>query len=203
MALDTWEEKYRSREGELRVPDALLVKTAGAMRPGRALDVACGTGRNSLWLAQQGWEVTAVDGSPRAIEMLRDYAAERNLKVDACVADLEKRGFPITPEQWDLIASCYYFDRDVWEEAKRGLVPGGVMVAIALMVEPGKERSPYRVQSDELRKFFEGWEILDYRESTDQAHAAIAEIAARRPLTSPDGSDPAPASAPYTERHAP
>jgi hypothetical protein len=58
------------------------------------------------------------------------------------------------------------------------------MIAITLMVEPGKEHSPFRLRPGELRSFFEGWEILHYREGADAAHGTVAEIAARRPLTS-------------------
>ena len=58
---------------------------------------------------------------------------------------------------------------------------GGILVAIALMVEPGKEHSPFRVQAGELRGFFKGWEIPHHREGADASHRAVAEIAARRP----------------------
>jgi tellurite methyltransferase len=184
MALESWEEKYRENDAVLRPPDALLVEIADAMTPGRALDLACGTGRNALWLAQQGWRVTAVDGSPSAIATLRSHAAEHSVRIDAQVADLEKGEYRIEPARWDLIAICYYLQRDLYETAKQGLAPGGTLLAIALMVEPGREYSPFRVQAGELRRFFEGWEIQHEREGADAAHGAVVEIAVRRPLTS-------------------
>jgi len=55
----------------------LLVKIAGERAPGRALDLACGTGRNALWLAEHGWMVTAVDRSAEAIAALHDEAKQR------------------------------------------------------------------------------------------------------------------------------
>ena len=184
MALDSWEEKYRERVAGLRPPDPLLVETASAVTPGRALDLACGTGRNALWLAQHGWKVAAVDGSASAIETLPAHAFAHNVCIDAHVADLEQGEYSVEPTHWDLIAICYYLQRDLFETAKQGLTPGGILVAIALMAEPGKEHSPFRVQPGELRGFFEDWEIQHYREGADATHGAVAEIVARRPLTS-------------------
>lgn len=184
MALHSWEEKYREKAGTPRQPDPLLIKVSSDLTPGRALDLACGTGRNALWLAQQGWNVTAVDGSPSAIETLHAHAAELGVNVETRVADLEQGWYKIEPVRWDLIAICYYLQRSLFESAKRGVVPGGTLLAIALMVEPGKEHSPFRVQPGELRSFFEDWDVQHYREGANSSHGAVAEIAARRPLTS-------------------
>jgi len=181
MALESWEERYRKAPLDLRAPDPLLVTFANTLPPGRALDLACGTGRNALWLAQRGWSVTAVDSSPAAIDSLAARAKQLGATVDARVADLENAAYTIEPGQWDLIATCYYLQRDLFEPAKRGLVPGGILIAIALMIEPGKEHSPFRVEPGELRGFFAGWEILHYREGPDATHGAVAKIVARRP----------------------
>ena len=151
MDLAGWDERYRAESAHDPVPSPLLVEAASELPPGRALDLACGTGRNALWLAQRGWRVTAVDGSPAAIESLRRRAAQEGLTVDAQGVDLEKTDFTIQPAHWDLIAICYYLQRDLFEPCKRGLIPGGVMVAIALLVEPGKEHSPFRMRANELR----------------------------------------------------
>ena len=113
MALASWEEKYRAQTGELRGPDSVLVEAVTGLTPGRALDLACGTGRNALWLAQQGWSVTAVDGSAAAIETLRANAARLSVAVDTRIADLENGEYGIEPARWDLIAICYYLQRDL------------------------------------------------------------------------------------------
>ena len=85
MDICGWEERYRLEDFEL-APTALVVETTKAAAPGKALDLACGTGRNALWPAEQGWSVTAVDGAPGAIEIVRKKASERGLTVDARVA---------------------------------------------------------------------------------------------------------------------
>src|SRR5450759_898595 len=106
MDLQGWNERYRMSEAD-DAPTPLLVETAGRLRPGKALDLACGSGRNALWLAQNGWTVTAVDGAPAALEILRRNAAAQKLAIDARLADLERGDYKIEPA-WDLIAMCYY-----------------------------------------------------------------------------------------------
>ena len=156
-------------------PSPLLVEIAGKLKPGRALDLASGTGRNAIWLAEQGWHVTAVDRSPITIPT-----------VDAGVADLEKHEFPIVEASWDLIVVSLYLQRDLFEPIKRGIKPGGVALVIVLLMEPGHEGSHFRAQPGELAKHFEGWEISHYREgkaSGEHHDRAVAEIIAKKPAT--------------------
>jgi SAM-dependent methyltransferase len=189
MEINGWNERYRSRERAAEdlnaEPTPLLVATASNLAPGKALDLASGTGRNSLWLAEHRWNVTAVDAASAAIEILQTRANERSLKINAIVADLEKGEFEIEPSHWDLIAMCYYLQRNLFEPAKRGIVPGGLLLSIVHITEPGEEESPFRLRPGQLEKYFAGWEILHYHEgkANDAAHRrAVAEIAARKPL---------------------
>lgn len=187
MDLRGWDERYRSREQPADHPETapapLLIETAARLPPGTALDLACGTGRHALWLAAHGWTVTAVDGAPAAIEILRQRAQERALHVNAQVADLEKGEFRIEPSTWDLIAICYYLQRDLFEPAKLGVRPGGVLLAIAHIAEPGEEPNYKRLASGELETYFQDWEILHSYEGRpkDTAHRRpVAEVVARR-----------------------
>jgi tellurite methyltransferase len=185
MDLAEWDEQYRKNAGSTTehesVPNALLVEAARRLQPGLALDLACGAGHNALWLAQHGWNVTAIDGSATAIAILRDRAGCAEVTIDAQIADLEHSAFTIPSARFDLIAMCYYFQRNLIDQCKQGLVPGGVMVAIALLIEPGKEHSTFRLQPGELRGYFADWEILHYREATDAWQHKVAELVARRP----------------------
>src|ERR1700676_187405 len=108
MEIHDWNKRYSLRERPAEdldaAPTPLVVATAAKLVPGKALDLACGTRRNALWLAEHGWEVTAVDAAPAAIEILRTRATERGLKIKAVVADLEKDEFEIDPSRWDLVA---------------------------------------------------------------------------------------------------
>ena len=189
MKIRGWDERYRSGERRAEDLDAaatpLLVEAAKKLVPGTALDLACGTGRNALWLAKQGWSVTAVDGSPVAVEILRSRASEQGLAMNASVADLEKSEFRIVPSTWNLIAICYYLQSDLFEPAKQGIVPGGILISIVHVAEPGEEATSHRLKPGDLQCYFKGWEILHCREGKpeDPAHQrSVAEIVARRPI---------------------
>jgi SAM-dependent methyltransferase len=191
MEIHEWNKRYRLREHATSdfesPPTPLLVETATPLAPGSALDLACGAGRNALWLAEHGWQVTAVDGASEAIETLRVRAAECHLPVAAHVADLEKSEFEIEPSRWDLVAILYYLQRNLFDPAKRGVKPGGILIAIVHITEPGQEQTPHTLRPGELEKFFDGWEILYRHEgmaSDKPHHRLVAEIVARRLLNS-------------------
>lgn len=181
MDLQGWDQHYRAERATAAAPSPLFIAAAQALPPGRALDLACGSGRHALWLAQHGWQVTAVDGSPAAIALLQASAERLGISIHARVADLEKGEFKIEPARWELIASCYYLQRDLIEPIKKGLtpgeglVPGGVAIVIALLA-----KSPYRARPGELRDWFNGWEILLDREGPDPSGHEVAAIAARK-----------------------
>jgi SAM-dependent methyltransferase len=190
MKIHDWNERYllneRPAEDLDASPTPLLVRTVAGLPPGKGLDLACGAGRNALWLAESGWEVTAVDGSQAAIEILRTRATERGLKINAVVADLEKDEFEIEPCRWDLVAMCYYLQRNLFEPAKRGVVPGGILISIVHLKEPAEEDGPFRLHAGQLQKYFAGWEILHQHEGKpidSVHHRPVAEIVARRPLS--------------------
>jgi len=189
MEIHDWNERYRLRERPTEdldaAPTPLVLSAAAKLVPGKALDLACGAGRNALWLAERGWEVTAVDGAHAAIEILRTRAMERSLKITAVVSDLQKGEFEIEPSGWDLVAMCYYLQRNLFEPAKRGVTPGGILISIVHVNEPGEDDGPYRLRPGQLEQYFTGWEILHRHEgkANDSAHRrAVAEIVARRPL---------------------
>jgi tellurite methyltransferase len=183
-----WNQRYRSKEraGEdlQTEPTELVAQTVRSLSPGRALDLACGTGRNALWLAQEGWDVTAVDGAGAAIESLKERARAGNVNVKAVVADLQKSEYTIAPSSWDLIIICYYLQRDLIEPAKNGVRPGGVLLLIVHITEGDEQPTASRLRPGELVRYFSNWELLHSYEGkpNDPAHRrAVAEIVARRP----------------------
>jgi SAM-dependent methyltransferase len=183
MDLGGWDDRYRAEAWAPGSSTPLLVDIVRGLSPGSALDMASGTGRNALWLAGRGWRVTAVDGSSSAIETLRSRATELGLEIDVHAADLENGGYRIEPGRWDLIALCYYLQRDLFESVKSGVVRGGVVVAIVHTTEPGEEPTKHRLRPGELREYFHGWEILhDYEgRPHDPPHQRlVSEIVARR-----------------------
>jgi SAM-dependent methyltransferase len=141
--------------------------------PGRALDLACGNGRNAAWLAERGWDVTAVDRAPTF----------EHPTIHVRVADLEKHEFVIQESAWDLIVVSYYLQPDLFVPILRGLRPNGIVIVIVHLFEPGHEASRFSLNSGELRPYFQGETILAYREGKpagDPEARSVAQIAVRR-----------------------
>ncbi len=185
MSLDEWNQRYRSGEQLFETPSPLVERFAGTRAPGDALDLACGPGRNALYLAGQKWRVTAVDGSPLAIETLLARAHERKVQMDARVADLERGEFQISPSAYDLICDCYYLQRDLIPQMKAGLRPGGLIIAIVHLADPDQPQgTATRAVPGELRTYFPDWTVLHYYEgaSNEACHKRpVAELVARKP----------------------
>jgi SAM-dependent methyltransferase len=164
--LDEWNERYRTREELDHEPAPLLVQAARDLQPGRALDLACGAGRNAIWLASRGWEVVAVDGAAEAIRILRELAPQ----VDARVDDLETGApLPFDDESFDLVAILFYLHRPLFAEAKRVVRRGGIIVAAARM------SGSFAIAPGEMRSYFDDCDVLHQREGE------IAEMIIRRP----------------------
>lgn len=188
MEISDWDQRYRAEAQQAeRVessPSPLVVQAAGWLPAGRALDVACGSGHNAIWLAERGWTVTAVDGAEGAIEIVRRRAAAKGLNITTRVADLEAGEFAIPEGAWDLIVIAYYLQRGLFEKARAGVRPGGLLLAIVHTAAPGEEPTAHRPRPGELRGFFPGWEVLHAYEGQPQDpehRRGVAEILARKP----------------------
>ena len=185
MSLAEWNARYRAGEQLFETPAPVVVQFAEGLAPGAALDVACGPGRNALYLAGRGWRVTAVDGSPIAIDMLRERARARNLSIETRVADLERGEFEIQPEAYGLICDCYYLQRDLIPKMKTGLRPCGTIIVIVHLADADQPQgTPTRAYPGELRGYFNDWDVLHYYEGrpSESCHQrAVAEIVAQKP----------------------
>ena len=129
-----WDERYRSRDLVWGVePNRFLAEEAAGLPPGRALDLACGEGRNALWLAERGWRVTGVDFSRVAIERARSLAGERGVDVDWVEADVVDWDPP--PASFDLVVVLYLHlpeeqRRRALGRARAALAPGGTLLIV-------------------------------------------------------------------------
>jgi SAM-dependent methyltransferase len=130
-----WEKHYGTRRAGGERVNPLLVETAEPLRPGAALDLGCGAGGDTIWLAQHGWQVTAVDISTTAVERVRERA--RELGVEGRIAaerhDLA-RGFP--SGEFDLVSAQYFHTpftlprSQVLRTAAHTLRPGGLLLIV-------------------------------------------------------------------------
>ena len=178
MSIEKWNARYRAGEQLFDAPSPLVERFTTDLTPGAALDLACGPGRNALYLAERGWCVTAVDGSPIAIAKL----LARNVEIDARVANLERREFQIHPDSYDLICDCYYLQRDLFPLMKTGIRRGGMAIVIVHLNSETVETAT-RARPGELRDYFADWNILHYREGQpgEACHQrAVAELVAVR-----------------------
>jgi SAM-dependent methyltransferase len=127
-----WDERYTAEEYAYGTkPNDFLTAHAAQIPPGRVLCLAEGQGRNAIWLAQQGYAVTAVDLSAVGLAKAQQLAAERGVSITTIQADLAE--FKIEPQTWDGIVSIFgHLPRPVrqrlYQQAARGLRPGGVFL---------------------------------------------------------------------------
>lgn len=131
-----WDSRYRESD---RVwsgnANAVLVREAEGLTPGRALDLGCGEGGDAVWLARQGWRVTATDISGVALERAQAHAKEAGVgdRVDWQRHDLA-RSFP--DGEFDLVSACFLhtygdFPRErVLRRAAAAVAPGGVLLVV-------------------------------------------------------------------------
>jgi len=130
-----WDERYGGDELVwTSTPNQFLVSAVVDLRPGRAVDLACGEGRNSIWLAEQGWQVTGVDFSSVGLakaDRLADHRGVRITWVEAAVAD-----WAPPPDGFDLVAMLYLqlpqpARQDALSRAAVAVAPGGTLVVVA------------------------------------------------------------------------
>lgn len=134
MRREDWDRRYAETELLWSAePNRFLVAEAATLQPGRALDLACGEGRNALWLAELGWRVTAVDFSPVAIDKAQARAAREGRDVDFLCADL--LAYEPEPSAFDLVLLLYLQlpadeRRLVLTRAAAALAPGGTFLLV-------------------------------------------------------------------------
>lgn len=198
-ARDRWNERYAQggRQWMPETPSEWLVDHAELLiGGGRALDVACGDGRNALYLAHLGYTVDAIDVSDVAIAALRAATASRGLTmtIEPRVVDLERE--PLPPGPYDVIVVTNFLQRDLFEPLQQALAPGGLLVfetlARAHVDELGHSFNPaYLVESGELPRAFGRLEVVDQHEGVVQRGdqpRGVAGIVARRPVRDARGS---------------
>jgi SAM-dependent methyltransferase len=134
MDRQAWDERYSTDELVWHAePNRFLVAEVAGLAPGRALDLACGEGRNALWLAEQGWAVTAVDFSGVALQKARRLAEQRGLEVRLVEADVLVWEPPAG--SFDLVVVLYLQlpapqrHRSL-QRAQAALAPGGTLLVV-------------------------------------------------------------------------
>ena len=141
---EKWNKKYENNP----IPDqpiALITKYAPEAQQGKALDIACGMGRHSKYLASVGFEVDALDVSSVAIESIQNIPHIYPKEVDFDVYELEKN-------KYELIVCTYFLKRELFPQIVDALKVGGVFIYETFVHHPdNKQKNQYRYrESKEL-----------------------------------------------------
>jgi len=183
-----WDKRYRERKPDLnRGANTILKKYLRSLPKGKALDLASGEGRNAVFLAENSFEVEAIDISPVAISRARKLAGARGVRIKAVAADLDAYCLP--PGRYDLILNFYFLDRRLIPRIKKGLKNGGMVVFETYTTEQkklgtgGPGETQFVLKPNELLRLFRGFHILFYREGVfreGSKRRAIASLIAQK-----------------------
>ncbi len=162
---ERWDQRYTSpRGGLLRGPHALLTQYAPPPPPkARALELACGLGRDALWLAERGYTVDALDISFNALRQARAEMLRRGVRnVNFIQADLDEFTLPFYA--YDLVLVFRFLDRRLFPEIRRRVRPGGLVIYETRNVRHAQEHPEapraHMLEVGELPRHFAGWEVL-------------------------------------------
>ena len=186
---ERWNEKY-STDDEFELPEEpipALARLIDTLPPGRALDVATGTGRNARFLARHGYDVDAVDVSDEALDRAAAAAESEGIEgVTWIRSDIDD--FAFEPSAYDVITVSFFAALDHLPELKAALAPGGVLIYEHHLqssdpIDLGPSSDRYRYRSNDLLRACLDLTVLDYRERTrtdDEGRTlAVATVVAR------------------------
>ena len=194
-----WDERYSSAGYAYGTePNEFLVATASRLPAGRVLCLGEGEGRNAVWLARQGYEVTAVDASRVGLQKAQRLAASHQVTITTVHADLAE--YEIAPGHWDGIVSIFChlppaLRSDVHRRCVDGLRPGGVMLLEAYTPKQlnlrtgGPATADLMMDVETLRTELAGLEFLDLQEREreiregdfHQGLGAVVQLVGRKP----------------------
>ncbi len=183
---ENWNRRYARGAHGPATPDPFFLeayeKYVSRFFPqgGEGLDIAGGTGRHSIWLAQHGWRMTLVDISETGIGQARQNAGLAGVTIDCKAEDL--RSTPLPEECFDVVLVFFYLERKLFAPLARALRPGGLLVYKTYTHEApqrggGPTHSMHLLEQNELLRAFAGMRVLHYKEPAEGA--AVAELVAR------------------------
>ncbi len=145
-----------------REPNALLVEAVRNRKPGRALDVGMGQGRNALFLARNGWDVTGFDSADEGIRQAKSEAARLAVRLTAEVSTFE--AFDFGTEKWDLIVLTYEPTKAIAPRVAQALRPGGIVVVEDRHLDTRQVWPTGTFGNNELLSLFSGLRVIKYED---------------------------------------
>jgi len=169
---EVWNEVFTKRQGRDFPHNRFLAEVIKGRKPGMALDIGIGEGRNALFLATEGWEVTGFDISDVAIKLTREAAQKRGVKLNALIDDADR--FDYGRQRWDLVVGMYMhgvITRNA-EKIVDSLKPGGILVVEGYhrdVDRQGVQGGPVGYRSNELLQAFGRLRTLYYEDTVGVA----------------------------------
>jgi tellurite methyltransferase len=176
---DRWNSKYETKTylfGEKPIP--FLVNNLHLLPKGKVLDIAMGEGRNGVYLATQGFNVTGLDISEKGLEKAHRLAKKNKTTIETKVVDLEN--FQIEPNTYDVILCSYYMQKDLFKQFKSGLKSGGMIVVETYNVDHLKYARfsrKWALYTNELLDIFKDFRVIRYQDYDDGKEAYSSIIA--------------------------
>lgn len=158
-------------------PNAFLVDMVKTRAHGAALDVGMGQGRNAIWLAQQGWDVTGFDPADKAVALANKTAEGLGLHLKTEITTAEKYDFG--EKRWDLVVLSYVGARGMNERVARALKPGGLVVVEAFHRDATKAHpigDAVVFDTGELVKLFPDLRVVRYEEPLATADFGLERV---------------------------
>ena len=196
---ERWNEKY-SDDDEFELPaDPIpeLARRIDTLPGDRALDVATGTGRNAIYLAEHGYDVEGIDVSDEALKRAERRAEKAGVDVEWIRADLTDPGFDLEADAYDVITVSFFAALGLLPDLKEALAPGGVLVyehhlrsSDPIEIGPSSDRHRYR--SNDLLRACLDLTILSYEERRRQVNDGVAAVATLVARSSVGGSQSYP-----------
>lgn len=175
---DKWNRKYMDKLTSQASPEPniRLLQMASYLNGGTAIDLASGLGGNSLFLAELGYDMTAIDISDIAIKYVQEQAAKRGLNITTKVADLTKERTDLTTPKYDLAVMTYYLERSLFPLVKQVIKDDGYLFFETFYKQKaGNEHisNQFKLESNELLKEFREWKILFFEENEQEGRQTI------------------------------
>jgi tellurite methyltransferase len=151
------------------------------------LDLACGYGRNGLFLSRHNVSVLYADNNEAALQSISSELEQTDLNGECWLVDFEKKGTsPLKGKLFDAVLVFNYLHRPLFDSIKQAIRPGGLIAYETFTLDQrefGRPNNPdFLLQSNELKKVFSGWEILqEFEGEAVDPQRAIASLIARRP----------------------
>lgn len=186
--MTSWNERFRSGEYPTNPdPSPVLREYVDKTTQGRALDVACGTGRNAVFLAEQNYDVDALDQSGVGLRITRENADERGVGERLNLIQTDVGQFEYPENHYDVVTVSFYRTLDRLGDIKAALKPGGLLFyQHHLRTDPPAEAGPsskrHRFRSNELLHACLDSTVLYYEESSEEwegKFSATVELVAR------------------------